>query len=118
MKKIQKWTRLTGRRKFWIKNAIMTIVRLAIKMIVAYGYTRMFDMMGVYGGIWIKILSWVTAYWLASKLSAFVAWLFAPDEVRHDPDFKKDDLMFSEVIEFIDDMKQLLFYTTDEDRPS
>ena len=91
----------------------MTIIRLAIKMVVAYGYTRMFDMMGVCGGIWIKILSWATAYWLASKLSAFIQWI-----IVYDTELKVEDFIYSEVRSLIHCVKQLLFYTTDEERPS
>lgn len=109
MKKIQKWAKLTGRRKYWINSTIMAIVRLTIKMIVAWGYTRMFDMIGVYGGIWIKILSWVTAYWLASKLSAFIQWI-----IVYDTELKVEDFIYSEVRSLIYCAKQLLLYTTDE----
>ena len=118
MKKIHKWTKLTGRRKYWIGGVITAIIRLVIKLLAAYGYTRIFDMMGVYGGIWIKILSWITAYWLASKVGSFINWMLLPEETRYDPDMKQEDFEWSEIRELFHCMKQLLFYTTDEDRPS
>lgn len=116
-RRIQKCTRLTKRRAYWIEVLVSHIIRLAIKIALTIAYGKMFNLLGLDLGIGTTILAWLTSYWLASKLFAFVIYRFMPEDVQNQIYPWQADQK-PEVYGIIGAISQLLFYTTDENKES
>ena len=116
-RRIQKWTRLTKRHIHWIGVLVSHIIRLAIKIALTIGYTQMFNLLGLDLGIGTTILAWLTSYWLASKLFAFVIYRFMPEDVKNEIyPWQADQRL--DIYGIIESLSQLLLYTTDETKES
>lgn len=116
-RRIQKWTRLTKRRVYWIEVLASHIIRLAIKIALTIEYNKMFNLLGLDLGIGATILAWLTSYWLASKLFAFVIYRFMPENVQNQIYPWQADQKPA-IYGIIGAISQLLFHTTDENKES
>lgn len=116
-RRIQKCTRLTKRRIHWIGVLVSHIIRLAIKIALMIGYNQMFNLLGLDLGIGTTVLAWLTSYWLASKLCAFIIYRFIPEDLQSKIYPWQADQKLA-IYGIIESVSQLLLYTTDETKES
>lgn len=93
--------RKVQRKIRWIGRICERILRLAIKFAMTYGYRMLFNQLGLDMGMGATILAWMTSYWLASKVFAFVVYEFMPPEISDALIRQKWNLTF-ELYEIID----------------
>ena len=110
--------KMTPRRSYFIGTIIARTLRIVLRLVIAYGYAMIFEKLGLTVGFWMKILSWVTSYWITSQ---FTHWLMAkmfavtfPEQfdeyIKHEPVERYE----SDLRGLFHDLRQLIFYTTDE----
>jgi hypothetical protein len=75
------------------------VCRLAIRLVISYGFTTMFLKLGIGGGFWTSSLIGVTSYWIAVRLIKFVDNLMASSaDFWDDPEEKQGKILSSSVI--------------------
>ena len=109
--------KLNLRRSYWAESVVLVVLRLAVKILVAAGYTALFYNLGVCTGIWTKILCWITSYWISNRFVSWVLYngifmLLFPEE--HDSELADSVNYSNDLRELYLDLKQLIFYTKDE----
>lgn len=108
--------KMSLRRTYWAESVIIVLIRLAVKIVVAAGYTIIFYNLGVCTSIWTKILCWITSYWISNRLVAWALYngvfmLLFPEE--HDETLADSVSYSNDLRELFLDLKQLIFYTKD-----
>ena len=75
------------------------VCRLAIRLVISYGFTTMFLKLGIGGGFWMNSLIGVTSYWIAVCLIKFVDDLIVSSaEFWDDLEENQEKVMSSSVI--------------------
>lgn len=75
------------------------VCRLAIRLVISYGFTTMFLKLGIGGGFWMNSLIGVTSYWIAVRLVKFVGDLIVSSaDFWDDPEENQEKVLSSSVI--------------------
>lgn len=104
-------------KRVLVTEIVITILRLETKALISWGFATMLRQIGVYGGFWIKILTWITSYWISCHLFKFIGGLMSSEDDVRGPLKLRDTVITSEIGDIIRDVKKLINYDkiTEED---
>lgn len=110
--------KLTPRRQWFISGILACLIRLAVKIIIAYGYMLMFDKLGLNTGIWMRILEFITSYWISSMLSNWAFCKVLGCILQNDTETLEEcfiaEKYTNDLGELVRNVRQLIFFTSDE----